>query len=148
MSITHVHQDPQLDPVLSQINPAHALLSYLLKIHLNIILHLCLFLPSVHFPSGFPTITLHAHLFSPIFATCSTDLLDWITWIMETRKTNNNRQKGKTLKYYLMFAQCQSYMQQMRLPERFSSILDVNAEYLNIINSSLCIHKSTFMTGS
>ena len=100
-------------------------------------------------PSGFPSITLYAFLFSPTCATCFTNLtlLDWITWIMEMRKANNNRHNGKTPESYLIFAQCQIYMQQIRPPERISSTLYLNTEYLNIINSSLHIHKSTFMTG-
>ena len=43
--------------------------------------HLRLGLPSVLFPSGFPTKTLYTHLLSPIRATCPTQLilLDFIT---------------------------------------------------------------------
>ena len=50
------------------------------KIHLNIIPHLRLRLPSALFPSGFPTKTLYTHLPSPIHATCLAHLiLDFIT---------------------------------------------------------------------
>ena len=52
-----------------------------LKIHLNIILHLRLGLPSGLFPSGFLTITLCTPLPSSIRATCPAhlNLLDFIT---------------------------------------------------------------------
>ena len=55
--------------------------SQFLKIHLNIILHPSLCLPSGLFPSGFPTKTLYTPLLSPIRATWPTHLilLDLIT---------------------------------------------------------------------
>ena len=49
--------------------------SNFLKIHLNIIPHLCLGLPSSLFPSGFPTNTLCTPLSSPIRATCPAHLI-------------------------------------------------------------------------
>lgn len=48
-------QSSLMEHNLSQMNPAHILPVYLPKIHLNIILHLHLDLPSSYFPSGFPT---------------------------------------------------------------------------------------------
>ena len=56
--------------------------SHFLKIHLNIIPHLHLGLPSGLFPSGFPTKTLYTLLLSPIHAICPVHLilLHLITW--------------------------------------------------------------------
>jgi hypothetical protein len=48
-----VHNSPPLVPILSQMNPVHALTYYLLEIHFNIISDIALVLPSAVFPSGF-----------------------------------------------------------------------------------------------
>ena len=55
-------------------HPVHALMPYILKIHLNIILHLRLGLPTGLFPSGFPTKTLYTPVLYPIRATCPAQL--------------------------------------------------------------------------
>jgi hypothetical protein len=55
-----VHKSPPTVPILSQINSVHTAPPYLTKIHFNIILHLCLSLPSGLFSSGFPTKILYA----------------------------------------------------------------------------------------
>jgi hypothetical protein len=60
-----VHKCPPTVPSLSQIIPVHVFPSHFLKIHFNIILHLCLGLPSGLFPSNLPTKTLYAPLLSP-----------------------------------------------------------------------------------
>jgi hypothetical protein len=54
-----IHKNTPLVPILSQANPVHTTLSYLSKIHLNIIPHVRLFLPSGLFPSGLPTSNLY-----------------------------------------------------------------------------------------
>jgi len=55
-----------------------------LKIHLNVISHLRLGLPSGLFPSCFSTETLYVSLLSPMHATCPAhrSLLDFITPII------------------------------------------------------------------
>jgi hypothetical protein len=59
-----VHKSPPLVRILSQINPVHTTLSYLLKIHFNII-HPFLGLPSGLFHSGFTTNILCVFICSP-----------------------------------------------------------------------------------
>jgi len=49
--------------------------SHFHKIHLNIIFHLHLGIPSGPLPSGFPTKTLNTPLLSPILAACPTNLV-------------------------------------------------------------------------
>jgi hypothetical protein len=60
-----VHKSPPLVPILGQINSVHSTPSYYSKIRFNIILHLCLCLPSGLLPFGFPIKTLHVLLFAP-----------------------------------------------------------------------------------
>jgi hypothetical protein len=56
-------------PILSYINPIHTILSYLSKIHFNIVL------PNGLFPSGFPTNILYVFLFYFIRAKCPAHLI-------------------------------------------------------------------------
>jgi hypothetical protein len=69
----HVHKSPPLVSILSQIDPVHTTPSNLRYIFI-LSTHLCLGLPSVLFPSGFPTNIPYMH-FSPIRATCPTRLI-------------------------------------------------------------------------
>jgi len=64
--------------ILSQLNPVHILLTYLFKIYLVLLYHLCLFY------SGLPTKILYTFLISPMHVTFTTHLilLDLITVIM------------------------------------------------------------------
>jgi hypothetical protein len=65
----NVHKNVPHVPALSQINPVNFLPSDLKSI-LILSSHLCLFLLSGLFTSGFPTKTQYAFLFLPICATC------------------------------------------------------------------------------
>jgi hypothetical protein len=68
-----VHKSPALVPVLGQMNSIHNTPFYSSKISFNIIHPLGL--PSCLLPSGFPTNTLYAFLFSPIRATFNAYLI-------------------------------------------------------------------------
>jgi hypothetical protein len=79
-------QEPPVVPIMSQINPVHAIQSYFSKFRFNIILpptsrysyvrfEVFLGIPSSLFPSGFPTKTLHPFLFAPVRAACPFHLI-------------------------------------------------------------------------
>jgi hypothetical protein len=70
-----VHKSPLLILILSQIDPVHTIPSYLSKIYFNIVQYLRLGLPSVLFPSGFPTNILYVFLLYPIRATFPAHLI-------------------------------------------------------------------------
>jgi len=53
-----VHTSPLPDPISIQLNPVRPIDPYFPKVHLNVILHLGLGLPSGLLHSGFPTETL------------------------------------------------------------------------------------------
>jgi len=74
-------QVPATCPILSHLDPVHTPISHFLKVYFNIIIHLCLGLPSGLFLLGFPTKTMYKSLLSPISATCTTHLIriDFIT---------------------------------------------------------------------
>jgi len=69
--------------ILGQISPVHASPLHFLKIHFNVVFHLCQGHSSVLFPSGFHTKTLTAPLLFPVHVTCLTHLILYlITWII------------------------------------------------------------------
>jgi hypothetical protein len=70
-----VHNSPPQVPILSQMNPIHIPKPYFRKIHLNVISHLRLGLPSGLLPSDLPTKMLYAPLTSPMRATCPAHLI-------------------------------------------------------------------------
>ena len=89
-----------LYPILFQLDPVHTPTSYFLKIHLNIILHLRLGLPSGLSPSGFPTKTLYTPLLYPIRATCPAHLI-LLHFITRTIFGEQNRSFSSSLCSFL-----------------------------------------------
>ena len=61
--------------ILSHNNPIHAVPFFFFEIHFNIIIQSMPTLPSGLFPSGFPTKTLFAFLFSHIHVMCPANLI-------------------------------------------------------------------------
>ena len=61
--------------IISQLDPVHILTSHFQMIHLNIISHLRLGLPTGHLPSGFSSKTLYTPLLFAIRATCPAHLI-------------------------------------------------------------------------
>ena len=78
----HIHNCLLPVPILSHIDPVHALTSHLWRSILILSSHLCLGLPSGLFHTGIPTKTLYMPLFSPIHATWPAHyiILGLITW--------------------------------------------------------------------
>ena len=66
-----IHKCPPLVPILSQIDPVHAITPHFFML----CSHLSLGLPSAFFPSGFPTKILYTPLLPRIRATCPTHFL-------------------------------------------------------------------------
>ena len=80
--ITVIHKCPPPGTYPEPARSSPTLTSHFLKIHLNIILHLRLSLPSGLFLLGFPTKTLYKPLFSsPIHATCTAHLIHYTSRI-------------------------------------------------------------------
>jgi len=69
-----VYKSPQLVLVLSQMNPVYIVTPYSLRSILILFSNICLGLPSIPFPSGFPIKILYELLISPKHATCSSHL--------------------------------------------------------------------------
>jgi hypothetical protein len=86
----HVYNIPSLVPTLSHVNPLRRTDPISLRSILILSSHVRLGVPSGLFPSGFPTKILYAFRFSPIRATCPTDLtlLDLIVLFYLAKSTS------------------------------------------------------------
>ena len=85
-----VYNSLQFVPILSQINPVHALPTDFFHINLVLFSHLCLRFPSGLFHSGFPTKFPHVPLLPSIPATSPPIpvVLDWLPQKHFVRSTN------------------------------------------------------------
>ena len=99
----HIHKCLPHVPILSQLDPDQTPAIHFLKIHFNIILQLCLGLPSGLIPSGFPTKTLSSPLLFPINATRPAHfiLLDFITQIILSEYRSLNSSLCSFLHYHV-----------------------------------------------
>ena len=70
-----IHTCPPPVRIPSHIDPVHTPTSHFLKTQLNIIFHLRPRSPSVLFPSGLSTKTLHTSVLSAVWATCPVHLI-------------------------------------------------------------------------
>ena len=97
-----IHKSSSPIPILSQINPVHASPSHFLKIHFNIIPHLCLPLPSCLLPSGLhqnPVCTSPHTCYMPCpFNSSSFWSPEWYWWAIQiiNRLTPNDPYMGRT----------------------------------------------------
>ena len=138
----HIHKCPPPVHVLSQLDPVHTPYPTSWRSILILFSHLCLGLPSGHFPSDFPTRTLYETLLSPICSTCPAHPI-LLHFVPRTILVEDYRSLSSSLRSFLHSLVTTSLLgPNILLNSLFSNILSLGSS-LNMSDQISHPHKAT-----